>query len=103
MPPTRTGKHSERRNKLSNTDEALAKMTALARAYTKTVGMLGARTMALGKFFDAVLPHLTAPQRIRARVSFRHGTEDAMAQTDDVPLLNITRRCLNSPMPSLAR
>jgi len=48
--------------------------------------MLGAQVMALGKFFDVTLPHLTTLQRGEIGRSFREGIEDAMSLMDDVAL-----------------
>lgn len=42
--------------------------------------------MVLGKFLEAVLPHLTTVQRAAATRSFRQGIEDVMALMDDVAL-----------------
>lgn len=42
--------------------------------------------MVLGKFHDAVLPHLTPLQRVDVIRSFRLGIEDAMSRMDDVAL-----------------
>ena len=50
------------------------------------MAVLGARTMVLGKFHDAVLPHLTPLQRVDVIRSFRLGIEDAMSRMDDVAL-----------------
>jgi len=61
-------------------------MVGLVADNTKTVSILGARTMVLGKFFDAALPHLMPLQRASVTRSFRQGIEDAMARMDDVAL-----------------
>ncbi|SFU25908.1 hypothetical protein [Paraburkholderia aspalathi] len=66
--------------------ETLNHMSRLVTANTKTIGMLGARAMVLGKFFDAALPQLTTLQRGEVIRSFRHGIEDAMSLMDDVAL-----------------
>jgi len=61
-------------------------MAGLVTANTKTVSILGARTMVLGKFLDAALPQLTTLQRAEVIQSFRQGVEEAMALMDDVAL-----------------
>jgi hypothetical protein len=71
---------------LNNTDEVLGKMAGIMTTNTKTVSMLGARSMVLGAFLDAALPHLTTAQRAVVTRSFRQGIEDALAQMDDMPL-----------------
>ncbi|MFM0221881.1 hypothetical protein [Paraburkholderia dipogonis] len=71
---------------MNNTDEVLGKMVGIVNANTKTVSMLGARSLVLGAFFDATLPHLTMSQRAAVNRSFRQGIEDALAQMDDMPL-----------------
>ncbi|MFL9913435.1 hypothetical protein [Paraburkholderia sp. RL17-337-BIB-A] len=71
---------------MNNADEVLRKMAALSTTNTKTVSMLGARSVVLGAFFDAALPHLTTSQRAVVTRSFRQGIEDALAQMDDMPL-----------------
>jgi hypothetical protein len=50
------------------------------------MGALGARAMVLGKFLEAVLPHLTTLQRIEITGAFRQGIEEAMSLMDDVAL-----------------
>jgi hypothetical protein len=50
---------------LNNTDEVLGKMAGIMTTNTKTVSMLGARSMVLGAFFDAALPYLTTPRTAR--------------------------------------
>jgi hypothetical protein len=71
---------------LDNANEVLGKMAGLVTANTKTMSMLGARAMVLGKFLDAALPHLTRLQRAEVTRSFRQGIEDAMSCMDDVAL-----------------
>lgn len=71
---------------MNDTDEALDNMRRLVTANTKTISILGARAMALGKFFDAVLPQLKNSQREDIARSFRAGIEDTMSRMDDVPL-----------------
>jgi hypothetical protein len=71
---------------LDNANEVLGKMAGLVTANTKTMGMLGARAMVLGKFLDAALPQLTTLQRVEVTRSFRRGIEDAMSCMDDVAL-----------------
>ncbi|MFM0203201.1 hypothetical protein PQR53_25400 [Paraburkholderia fungorum] len=72
--------------KLNNTDDVLGKMAGIVTTNTKTVSMLGARSMVLGAFFDATLPHLTASQRAAVTRSFRQGIEHALSHMDDMPL-----------------
>jgi hypothetical protein len=71
---------------MNKVDEALAQMSKLVSTNTKTVSMLGARSMVLGAFFDAALPHLAPTQRAEVTRSFRQRIEDALAQMDDVAL-----------------
>lgn len=42
--------------------------------------------MVFGRFFDAVLPHLTTSQRIEITRSFRQGIEGTLSAMDDVAL-----------------
>jgi hypothetical protein len=72
--------------KMNNVDEVLGKMAGLVTTNTKTVSMLGARSMVLGAFLEATLPHLTLAQRAAVTRSFRQGIEDALACMDDLPL-----------------
>lgn len=71
---------------MDNANEVLGKMAGLVTANTRTVSMLGARAMVLGKFLDAALPQLTTLQRAEVTRSFRQGIEDVMLYMDDVPL-----------------
>jgi hypothetical protein len=71
---------------LNNSDEVLGKIAGLVTANTKTVSMLGARSIVLGAFFDAALPHLTTSQGAVVTRSFRRGIENALAEMDDMPL-----------------
>jgi hypothetical protein len=71
---------------LNNAFDALGKMNEVVTANTRTVSFFGARAMVFGKFFDAVLPHLTTLQRVQIARSFRQGIEDALSAMDDVPL-----------------
>jgi hypothetical protein len=71
---------------LNNTDDVLAQVVELMAANTKKMGALGARAMVLGKFLEAVLPHLTTLQRIEITGAFRQGIEEAMSLMDDVAL-----------------
>ncbi|MFL9913403.1 hypothetical protein [Paraburkholderia sp. RL17-337-BIB-A] len=71
---------------MNNADEVLRKMAALSTTNTKTVSMLGARSIVLGAFLDATLPHLTTSQRAAVIRSFRQGIEDALTQMDDISL-----------------
>lgn len=68
------------------TDDLLGRISAVLAANTRAVSVLGARAIVLGKFLEAVLPHLTLLQRAEVALSFRIGIEDAMAMTDDVAL-----------------
>ncbi|MFL9930662.1 hypothetical protein P0D88_15690 [Paraburkholderia sp. RL18-103-BIB-C] len=71
---------------MNNTDDVLAQVVELMAANTKKMGALGARAMVLGKFLEAVLPHLTTLQRIEITGAFRQGIEEAMSLMDDVAL-----------------
>lgn len=61
-------------------------MNTLVTANTKTMSILGAQTMVLGKFFDAALTRLTTVQRSEVSKLFRGGIEDAMCLMDDLAL-----------------
>jgi len=67
-------------------NDVLAMMAGLVTANTKTMSVLGARAMVLGKFLDAALPQLTTLQRVEVARSFRQGIEDAMSHMDDIAL-----------------
>jgi len=71
---------------MNNDNDVLNQMSELVTANTKTIGVLGARAIVLGKFFNAVLPHLTTAQCVEVTKSFRKGVEDAMSLMDDVAL-----------------
>lgn len=61
----------------------------LAEENGKAISRIGARTVVLCKFVDAVLPQLTAAQCRQIDPLFRQGIEDAMACTDDVAVPGI--------------
>jgi hypothetical protein len=71
---------------MDNADEVLGQMARIVATHTKTVSMLGARSMVLGAFFDAAVPHLASAQRAEVTRSFRQRIEEALAQMDDMPL-----------------
>ncbi|MGQ7935379.1 MULTISPECIES: hypothetical protein [Paraburkholderia] len=71
---------------MNEINEPLNHMRRLVTANTKTISILGARAMVLGKFFDAVLPQLKNSQHEDIARSFREGIEDTMSRMDDVPL-----------------
>ncbi len=71
---------------MNNVDEALVQMSKLIITHTKSMGVLGGRTMVLGTFLDVVISHLTTSQCVEVCKSFRKGIEDAMTLMDDVPL-----------------
>ena len=71
---------------MDNANEVLGTIAGLVTANTKTMSMLGARVMVLGKFLHAALPQLTTLQRAAVTRSFRQGIEDAMSCMDDVAL-----------------
>ncbi len=71
---------------MSNTDNVLGQVVDLVAANTKKMGVLGARTMVLGKFLEATLPHLTTLQRVEITRSFRQGIEDGLSMMDDLAL-----------------
>jgi hypothetical protein len=84
---------------MDDIDSGFDQIAELAAANSKTVAVLGARAMVLGKFHDAVVPYLATAQRVAIIRSFREGVENEMALMDDVALpANITWHCLNSPM-----
>lgn len=61
-------------------------MAGLVIGNMKTMSMLGAWVTVLGRFLDAVLPHLTTLLRIEIKQSFLQGIDDVMSLMDDVPL-----------------
>jgi hypothetical protein len=71
---------------LDDSIDALNQISRLVTASTKTMCMLGARTLVLGKFFDAAVSQLTTLQKGEVAWSFRHGVEDVMSLMDDVTL-----------------
>ena len=78
---------SDQSRELDDANDALIEhMSVIVTVNTRTISMLGARAMVLGKFLDAVLPRLTTVQRAETAKSFRHGIEDTMSLMDDVPL-----------------
>jgi hypothetical protein len=86
---------------MDNADEVPGQMARIVATHTKTVSMLGARSMVLGAFFDAALPHLASAQRAEVTRSFRQRIEEALRRWTICRCpSNITRRCLNSPIAS---
>jgi len=71
---------------MKDADEALNHMSRLVTTNTKTMGMLSAQAIVLGRFFDAALPQLTTLQRGEVIRSFRQGIEETMSLMDDVAL-----------------
>jgi hypothetical protein len=72
---------------LNNTDDVLGQVVELMAANTNKVGVPGEQAMVLGKFLEAVLPHLTTLQRIEGVTrSFRRGIEEALSWMHDVAL-----------------
>lgn len=71
---------------MNTTNKVLGQVIELMAANTKQMGVLGARAMVMGKFIDAVLPHLTTLQRAEVTRSFRQGIEEALSLMDDVAL-----------------
>ena len=71
---------------MNNTDNVLGQVVELMAANTKKMGVLGARTLVLGNFLEAVLPHLTTLQRVKIAQSFRQGVEEGLSLMDDVAL-----------------
>jgi hypothetical protein len=71
---------------LNDATDSLGKMSQVVAANTQAVSLFGARAMVFGKFFDAVLPHLTTLQRIEITMSFRQGIESTLSATDNVAL-----------------
>ncbi|UQN70225.1 hypothetical protein L0Z11_04820 [Burkholderia multivorans] len=71
---------------MENIDHVLNQMATLTTANTKSMSLLGAQAMVLGKFLNAALPELTTLQRGTIARSFRRGIEDAMSYMDDVAL-----------------
>jgi hypothetical protein len=71
---------------MKDADEVLNHMSRLVRTNAKTMGMLSAHAIVLGKFFDAALPQLSTLQRDEVTRSFRQGIEDVLSLMDDVAL-----------------
>lgn len=71
---------------MDQTDALLGRMAGVVTANTKTMSTLGARAMVLGRFLEAVLPHLTPLQRAEVNWSFRQGIEEVLSLMDDVAL-----------------
>lgn len=82
----RTGRHSDRGAKLDKANDALYEMSRLVTDNMKTLSVLRACSMVLGKFLNAAPPHLTVLQRAEATRSFRQRVEEAMSLMDDVAL-----------------
>ncbi len=71
---------------MNNVTEALDELSNLVNVRTKTMGVLAARALVLGKFFDGVMPHLTLSQRSKVSEAFRDGMEDVASMMEGVPL-----------------
>ena len=71
---------------MNTTNKVLGQIVELMAANTKKMGVLGAQVLVLGKFLEAVLPHLTTLQRVEITRSFRQGIEETLSLMDDVPL-----------------
>ncbi|CAB3810088.1 hypothetical protein LMG28614_07199 [Paraburkholderia ultramafica] len=69
---------------MDNVNDALEQMNRVVTANTKTMSVLGARAMVLGKFLNAVLPQLAMVQRTETTESFRQGIEETLSLMDDV-------------------
>ena len=67
-------------------DRLLKTMVSLVNSNGTVVSRLGARSIVLSKFADAVVPLLTRAQRDEATISFRIAIEDVMAVMDDTIL-----------------
>jgi hypothetical protein len=68
------------------TGELLSAYASFAVSNSNAVSRIGARAMVLCRFFDAMLPQLTAAQCTEIARIFRHGVNDTMSITDDVEM-----------------
>jgi hypothetical protein len=82
---------------MNNDNEVLNQMSKLVTVNTKTISSLGARANVLGKFFSAVLPHLTTLQCAEITKSFRQGIEDIVSPMGDVAKANSVAMASASP------
>ncbi|MCP2091856.1 UNVERIFIED_ORG: hypothetical protein J2Y81_007962 [Paraburkholderia sediminicola] len=71
---------------MDQANDAIEQMGKIVTTNTKTVSLLGAQSMVLGKFFDAVLPQLTTKQRAETAETFRQGIKEARSLMDDLKL-----------------
>ena len=81
--------------KLNNVKDVVNQVVELVADNAKKMAVLGARTMVLGKFHDAVLPHLTPLQRVEVIDHFDRALKMPCREwTMWRCPPNITRRCL---------
>jgi hypothetical protein len=71
---------------MSNADKALHLANELVTRNTHTISVVAARSIALTKFIEAVLPYLTASQSVMVSHSFRQGIDEVLSLMDDVPV-----------------
>lgn len=71
---------------MSDADEVLHLAKELVTRNTQTLSVIGARSIVLTKFFDAVLPYMTASQSAMVSHSFRLGIDEVLALLPDVPV-----------------
>jgi hypothetical protein len=71
---------------MSDADEVLHLANRLVTQNTHAISVVGARSLVLTKFFDAVLPYLTTSQSVMVSHSFRRGIDEVLSLTGDVPV-----------------
>lgn len=71
---------------MDHANDAIDQMSKFVTTNTKTVTLLGAQSMVLGKFFDAVLPQLTTTQRVETAEAFRQAIKEARLLMDELTL-----------------
>ncbi|RKF35983.1 hypothetical protein [Paraburkholderia fungorum] len=71
---------------MSNVDELLDLAKKLAVQNTNTISVVGARSIVLTKFLDAVLPYLTSSQSALVSHSFRQGMDEVLSLMDEYPV-----------------
>jgi hypothetical protein len=71
---------------MNTADEVLHLAREMVARNTHTLSVIGARSIVLTKFLDAVLPYLTTSQSVIVSHSFRQGIDEVLALLDDVPV-----------------
>ncbi|KAK42497.1 MULTISPECIES: hypothetical protein [Burkholderiaceae] len=71
---------------MNEAEKVLSEMAMVVFSNTQSLSRLGARSVVLEKFVEAVLPQLTWLQRSEVTHKFREGVEDVLSFMDDVTL-----------------